>query len=52
MTASSVLEAQRLGPRLLLGHVVDAEELVVAEQQPVHPSPIPLARLRPRTWAG
>ncbi len=30
------LEAHRLGARLLLRHVVDAEELVVAEQQAVH----------------
>ena len=31
-----VLERDLLGARLLLGHVVDAEELVVAEEQSVH----------------
>ncbi len=37
-----VLELHRLGAGLLLGHVVDAEELVVAEQQPVHGVPLPV----------
>ena len=36
-----VLEAHLLRPGLLLRHVVDAEELVVAEEQPVH---------HPRCW--
>ena len=38
MTAADLLEAQRLRARLLLGHVVHAEELVVAEQQTIHHS--------------
>ena len=37
MIALGVLEAHRLRARLLLRHVVHAEELVVAEEQPVHP---------------
>ena len=31
-----VLEAHGLRPRLLLRHVVDAEKLVVSEEQPIH----------------
>mgnify|MGYP002131359279 CR=1 FL=1 len=31
-----LLEAHRLGARLLFGHVVDAEELIVAEEELVH----------------
>jgi uncharacterized membrane protein len=31
-----ILEAHRLGARFLLGHVIDAKELVVAEQQSIH----------------
>ena len=38
------LEAHRLRPRLLLRHVVDAEELVVAEQQAVHQDPFRVSR--------
>ena len=36
MIACEVLEAHRLGARLLLRHVVHAEELVVAEEDSVH----------------
>src|SRR6478752_1800196 len=35
-----VLEPEGLGPRLFLRHVVDAEELVVAQQQPVECGPL------------
>jgi len=31
-----ICKAHGLRPRLFLGHVIDAEELVVAEQQPIH----------------
>ncbi len=33
---ADLLEAQRLSARLLLGHVVHAEELVVAKEQSIH----------------
>ena len=41
-----VLEAHQLRARLLLGHVVDTEELVVTEQQSVHQRPAALASQR------
>ncbi len=48
------LEAHRLGARLLLRHVVDAEELVVAEEQAIHQEPFRASRLtdgaRRRLW--
>ena len=36
MIAPQILEAHRLRARLFLRHVVDAEELVVAEKHSVH----------------
>src|SRR5690606_17312685 len=44
-----VLELHRLCPRARLGHVIDAEELVVAQQEQVHLVPGHRALLRPKS---